>query len=99
MFEFQLVDEKVRIGVFKKIVINTSRKGGHFDSQTKVILSRLCNFLSLPASSICFWTFGLWPNSLIYFPRKGLKTPSLGNKQRQEQISRGLQAQKVAKSR
>jgi hypothetical protein len=35
---------------------------------------------------------------LVYFLRKGFLTPSLGNKQRQEQISRGLRAQKVAKS-
>ncbi len=61
--------------------------------------TRLCNFLGPLASSICSWPFGLRPNSAVYFLRKGFLTPSLENKQRQEQISRGRQAQKVAKSR
>ncbi len=61
-------------------------------------LTRLCNFLGPPASSICSWSFGLWPHSLIYFLRKGFLTPSLENKRLQEQISRGLRSQKVAQS-
>ncbi len=61
-------------------------------------LTRLCNFLGSPASSICSWPFGLWPNLAVYFLRKGFLTPSLENKQRQEQISRGLRSQKVTQS-
>ncbi|MBI5272831.1 MAG: hypothetical protein HY861_02475 [Chlamydiia bacterium] len=63
------------------------------------MLPRLCNFFSLLAYPICSRTFGHRPNESIYLNGKGVLTPYPLNKRLREQICRGQQAKKVAKSR